>query len=63
MVFGNCGILGEMGEGKAYVEMSGIDADTSQDIHDVSYLLKYFIVWNLNKICQLITIFFYSSLL
>ncbi|KAL1110438.1 hypothetical protein AAG570_007969 [Ranatra chinensis] len=32
MVFGNCGVLAEMNSSKAYVEMTGIDADTSTDI-------------------------------
>jgi 3-hydroxyisobutyrate dehydrogenase len=32
MVFGNCGVLTEMNSSKAYVEMTGIDADTSCDI-------------------------------
>lgn len=32
MVFGNCGVLGEITAVKGYVEMTGIDADTSQDI-------------------------------
>merc|ERR1712203_310539 len=32
MVFGNCGVLSEINTTKGYVEMTGIDADTSQDI-------------------------------
>ena len=32
MVFGNCGVLSEVNTMKGYVEMTGIDADTSQDI-------------------------------
>jgi len=32
MVFGNCGVLSEISTTKGYVEMTGIDADTSQDI-------------------------------
>jgi len=32
MVYGNCGILPEVIRGKAYVEMTGIDPETSQDI-------------------------------
>ncbi|GFG36930.1 hypothetical protein Cfor_12471 [Coptotermes formosanus] len=32
MVFGNCGVLLEMSPAKGYVEMTGIDAETSQDI-------------------------------
>uniref|UniRef100_A0A1B6GI18 Cytokine-like nuclear factor N-PAC n=1 Tax=Cuerna arida TaxID=1464854 RepID=A0A1B6GI18_9HEMI len=32
MVFGNCGVLPEAGPNKGYVEMTGIDAETSQDI-------------------------------
>jgi 3-hydroxyisobutyrate dehydrogenase len=32
MVFGNCGVLSEVSTTKGYVEMTGIDADTSQDI-------------------------------
>ncbi len=34
MVFGNCGVLSEVNTSKGYVEMTGIDADTSQDIHE-----------------------------
>lgn len=36
MVFGNCGILSSttISNGKGYVEMTGIDSDTSQDIAD-----------------------------
>ncbi|KAK7872566.1 hypothetical protein R5R35_013794 [Gryllus longicercus] len=32
MVFGNCGVLVEISSAKGYVEMTGIDAETSQDI-------------------------------
>lgn len=32
MVFGNCGVLQEMTSEKGFVEMTGIDAETSQDI-------------------------------
>ncbi|XKL64025.1 hypothetical protein PGB90_004111 [Kerria lacca] len=32
MVFGNCGVLSEMRPNKSYVEMTSIDAETSQDI-------------------------------
>ncbi|XP_069676975.1 cytokine-like nuclear factor N-PAC isoform X2 [Periplaneta americana] len=32
MVFGNCGVLLETSSAKGYVEMTGIDAETSQDI-------------------------------
>merc|ERR1712071_98823 len=32
MVFGNCGVLQEMTATKGFVEMTGIDAETSQDI-------------------------------
>ncbi|XP_066592547.1 cytokine-like nuclear factor N-PAC [Prorops nasuta] len=32
MVFGNCGVLTEISPDKGYVEMTGIDAETSQDI-------------------------------
>lgn len=38
MVFGNCGVLPEAGPNKGYVEMTGIDAETSQDIAEVSIL-------------------------
>jgi len=41
MVFGRFGVLSDVTHGKAFVEMSGIDANTSQDIANVSYLLKY----------------------
>lgn len=36
MIFGNCGVLSSESIcfGKGYVEMTGIDADTSQDIGD-----------------------------
>lgn len=36
MVFGNCGVLQEMRSGKGYIEMTSIDAETSQDIAEVS---------------------------
>lgn len=36
MVFGNCGVLSEMRPNKSYVEMTSIDAETSQDIAEVS---------------------------
>jgi 3-hydroxyisobutyrate dehydrogenase len=32
MVFGNCGVLQEMGQNKSYVEMTSVDMETSQDI-------------------------------
>ncbi|KAF7994867.1 hypothetical protein HCN44_004339 [Aphidius gifuensis] len=32
MIFGNCGVLTEITSEKGYVEMTGIDAETSQDI-------------------------------
>jgi len=32
LVFGNCGVLQEINTTKGYVEMTGIDSDTSQDI-------------------------------
>lgn len=37
IVLGNCGVLHEMQslDGKGFVEMTGIDAETSRDIHDV----------------------------
>jgi 3-hydroxyisobutyrate dehydrogenase len=35
MVFGNCGVLQEMSADKGFVEMTGIDAETSQDIAEV----------------------------
>ncbi|VVC34058.1 Hypothetical protein CINCED_3A000478 [Cinara cedri] len=34
LVFGNCGILAEIKEGKSFVEMSGIDPETSHDINE-----------------------------
>lgn len=36
MVFGNCGILSSdaISDGKGYVEMTGVDDNTSQDIAD-----------------------------
>jgi hypothetical protein len=40
MVFGNCGVLQEMSADKGFVEMTGIDAETSQDIAEVSLLAK-----------------------
>jgi len=39
MVFGNCGVLQEMTSTKGFVEMTGIDAETSQDIADVIFPL------------------------
>jgi hypothetical protein len=35
MVFGNCGVLLEISPAKGYVEMTGIDSETSQDIAEV----------------------------
>lgn len=35
MIFGNCGVLSEIKPGKGFVEMSGIDPDTSLDINEV----------------------------
>ena len=40
MVFGNCGVLQEMSADKGFVEMTGIDAETSQDIAEVYPLAK-----------------------
>jgi 3-hydroxyisobutyrate dehydrogenase len=34
MVFGNCGVLAEMSTSKGYVEMTGVDSETSQDVAD-----------------------------
>lgn len=34
MIFGNCGVLTEITSEKGYVEMTGIDAETSQDISE-----------------------------
>lgn len=34
MVFGNCGVLCEIGPSKGYVEMTNIDAETSKDISE-----------------------------
>jgi hypothetical protein len=39
MVFGNCGVLLEISPAKGYVEMTGIDAETSQDIAEVCNFL------------------------
>lgn len=36
MVFGNCGVLLEITPNKGYVEMTGVDADTSHDIAEVN---------------------------
>jgi hypothetical protein len=35
IVFGNCGVLEEMKNGKGYVELSTIDPTTSSDIAEV----------------------------
>lgn len=35
MVFGNCGVLTEITRGQGFIEMSGIDAETSVDIGEV----------------------------
>jgi 3-hydroxyisobutyrate dehydrogenase-like beta-hydroxyacid dehydrogenase len=32
LVFGNCGVLQEINTTKGYVDMTGMDSDTSQDI-------------------------------
>jgi len=44
MVFGNCGVLPEITKDKGFVEMTGIDPDTSQDICEVCCKehIKYF---------------------
>lgn len=42
MVFGNCGVLTEITKGKGFVEMSGIDPDTSTDIGEVLCILYNF---------------------
>lgn len=34
MVFGNCGVLQEIDTRKSYVEMTGIDVETSKDIEE-----------------------------
>lgn len=34
IVFGNCGVLADMTDGKGYVEMSAIDAETSNDVSE-----------------------------
>ncbi|KAK2713172.1 cytokine-like nuclear factor N-PAC isoform X2 [Artemia franciscana] len=34
LVFGNCGVLQGISPGKKYVEMTSIDAETSQDLHE-----------------------------
>lgn len=56
MVFGNCGVLPEAGPNKGYVEMTGIDAETSQDIAEVSMLVGeiFIVTWTsmLQKIIQ-----------
>lgn len=38
MVFGNCGVLTEITRGQGFIEMSGIDAETSVDIGEVFYI-------------------------
>lgn len=49
MVFGNCGVLQEMSADKGYVEMTGIDSETSQDIAEVSVrLVIVLILSNMN---------------
>lgn len=58
MVFGNCGVLCEIGPSKGYVEMTNIDAETSNDISDVSYFTRDFVAPVLNSIMgQCISIF------
>lgn len=47
MVFGNCGVLTEITKDKGFVEMSGIDPDTSTDIGEV------FRTFNFNNISLL----------
>jgi len=42
MVFGNCGVLSEIGPGKSFVEMSSVDPETSIDIGEVCYLVIAF---------------------
>jgi hypothetical protein len=40
MVFGNCGVLLEITPTKGYVEMTGIDNETSHDIAEVRFKLN-----------------------
>lgn len=46
MVFGNCGVLPEINREKGFVEMTGIDPETSQDICEVCCKAhtKYFLL-------------------
>jgi hypothetical protein len=55
MVFGNCGVLLEISPAKGYVEMTGIDAETSQDIAEVRNCftsgvrqMKYLVICNVH---------------
>ena len=40
MVFGNCGVLSEIGPNKGYVEMTNIDAETSR-YNEKNFRYKY----------------------
>jgi hypothetical protein len=42
MVFGNCGVLLEITPNKGYVEMTGVDADTSHDIAEVTPCFQHY---------------------
>lgn len=60
MVFGNCGVLLEISPAKGYVEMTGIDAETSQDIAEVRNCftsgvrqMKYLVICNVHWIIEL----------
>lgn len=46
MVFGNCGVLSEINPSKGFVEMSGIDPETSQDINEVCKYYNFCIIFN-----------------
>jgi len=52
MVFGNCGVLSEINKCKGFVEMTGIDPETSQDIcevcgkqHTKNFYYKYYMIF------------------
>ena len=35
-MFGNCGVLQGISEGKGYVDMSTVDNETAGDVHEVT---------------------------
>ena len=48
LVFGNCGVLQGISQGKAYIDMSTVDIETIQDINEVCDVIN---LVNVLKLC------------